>query len=99
MLIEDLIIDPSVSRFTGDNGVVYGIRVLGRGESLFFQENERGLICAFDAIKSVLYTKSIKQWGEDEKMSLAEKGRVISEICSAYEKIFKKKIVVSDARP
>jgi len=93
MLVDELLRNPSVSRFEA-NGVTYGLRVLRRGESLFFQEQDRGLICVFDAVNSVLYTGSIKSWGGSKKMSPKERGRAIDLICAAYRKIFNRDITL-----
>ena len=68
--IDQLKGDPSVNRLKDNQENSYGIRVLGRGESLFFQENEKALICEIDAVNEVIYSKSIKNWEGEKKMAL-----------------------------
>ncbi|MEZ0539974.1 hypothetical protein [Fibrella arboris] len=70
-------------------GNLYAIRVIGRGNNLFFRENEKCLICDIDAEHGVIYKKSIKIWDSvDEKMTKSEKDRVTALIADFYRKIY-----------
>ncbi len=86
--INDLMNSDSVNRLTDENGNNYGIRVLGRGENLFFQENNKGLICEIDAAHGVIFTKSIKKWEGEKKMKSEEKQRVVKLIEKYYKEVY-----------
>ena len=53
--IEQLKGNSTVNRLIDNQGNSYGIKVLGRGENLFFQENEKALICEIDAVNGTIY--------------------------------------------
>jgi len=92
-LIEDLKNDTSIDRTTiGSRS--YAIRVLGRGEMLFFQEDENALICEIDASNSVIFSKSIKGWSNKPKMSNVERDRVMAIIIELYKKYINANVVV-----
>lgn len=93
-VIEQWLNDPSVERIKDDNSNIYAIRVLGRGENLFFQENGKALICEIDAINSILYTDSIKNWSGCKKMDKIEKDRVINLIKYYYLRVYKNNLIL-----
>jgi hypothetical protein len=88
MLVEKLLFDETVNRVSDEFGNIYGIRVLGRGENLFFQENDNGLICQIDAVNSIIFTNSVKEWEGKKRMSKEEKQRVIGLIKKYYSEIY-----------
>ena len=99
--IEDLKQSDKVNRFKTGDGNEYGIMVLGRGTNLFFQENNQALICQVDARHSVIYTRSIKSWEGEKRMSQNEKDRVIALIEKYYQKVYcpDKKVILSNDYP
>jgi hypothetical protein len=92
--IEQLKGDPFVNRLKDNQENSYGIRVLGRGESLFFQENEKALICEIDAVNGVIYSKSIKNWEGEKKMGPEERNRIIALIDKYYKEIYNPNVVI-----
>lgn len=90
--------DPDLTTFKDEEGNTYRIRVIGRGEHLFFQENDKALICQIDAVHAGIYSRSIKVWNENEKMNKAEKERVTELIMLYYKKAFNKDPVLTDSR-
>jgi hypothetical protein len=86
--IEQLKKDDSIETRTDFNGNVYRIRVLGRGENLFFQENDKCLLCEIDARNAIIFTKSIKKWEPDIKMSSEEKKRVTVLVEKYYKEVY-----------
>ncbi|AIM37864.1 hypothetical protein KO02_15095 [Sphingobacterium sp. ML3W] len=86
--IKELKEDLTVNRWNDKDGNSYGIRVLGRGESLFFQENEKALLCDIDAAYAIIYVKSIKNWEGEKKMNVQERGRVIALIEKYYKEVY-----------
>ena len=87
--------DSTVERIKDGNGNVYSIRVIGRGEDLFFQENDKALLCVIDAIDSIIYAKSIKSWDGEKKMNGAEKNRVLELIKYYYKIVYKSNLQVA----
>lgn len=87
-LIEQLKKDnQQVHRFQDANGS-YGIRVLGRGENLFFQKNEKAFICEIDAVKSLINTKSITRWDNGEKIENEERQKTLNMLIFLYCKFY-----------
>ncbi len=83
-LIEKWKNDDSVTRFSIENNS-YGIRIIGRGDNLFFQENGNALICEIDAVNAVIFAASIKNWSGLKRMSAEEKERVLTLIEASYK--------------
>ena len=72
-----------------ERGNVYGLCIVGRGETLFFKENDRGLLCHIDKISNVIYGNSITTWGShDEDMDKEEQERVLALILKYYKKTY-----------
>lgn len=86
--IDSLMQDKSVNRIVDAQKNVYGIRVLGRGENLFFQENNKALICEINAVDALVFTKSVKNWEGEKKMSTEEKERVLALIKKYYAEVY-----------
>jgi hypothetical protein len=86
--INGLMKDKTVNRIVDEHQNEYGIRVLGRGENLFFQENDKALICEINAVEGVIYTKSVKNWEGEKKMSAEEKERVLGLIKKYYAEVY-----------
>jgi hypothetical protein len=69
-----------------EGGNIYAIRILSKGEDLFFRENDKALICTIDAVHGVIYKDSINGWDTPEKkMDNAEKERVVRLIYKFYK--------------
>ncbi|SHG42808.1 hypothetical protein [Pedobacter caeni] len=95
-LIEELMNATDLHFAKDGEGNEFGLRIWGRGEHLFFKENNRGLICSIDAVHSVIYTKSIKVWDNTgEKIGKKERLR-ISRLIEQYYKAFYNIEVVLD---
>lgn len=94
--VEQLKNDPSIETRTDAEGNVYRIRVLGRGENLFFQENEKCLLCEIDARNAVIFTKSVKNWEGEKKMSKDEKARVLILIVRYYKEVYNPDVTLFD---
>lgn len=94
--IEQLKNDTTVNRFKDDNDNSYGIRVIGRGSYLFFQENDKALICQIDASNSVIFSKTIKKWNGKKKMTKQEKERITSLIKKYYECVYDSNVTISN---
>jgi len=94
-LVQSLKIDKErVHRF--EEGLdEYGILILGRGESLFFQKNEKALICHISAIHAELDASTIKKWDNKKSLSPAEKTKTVDEIAKFYKKAYKDDLKVS----
>ncbi len=96
-LLEEYKKKTDLTKFEDENGNIYRLRVIGRGEHLFFQENDNALICAIDAVHDDIYIRSIRTWNNDEKMNRAEQERVINLIAHYYEKAFNRAPTLDDS--
>jgi hypothetical protein len=94
--ILELMNNPTVNRIADEAGNRYGIRVLGRGENLFFQENDKALICQIDAVNGVIFTKSIKNWEGQRRMDANEKSRVITLLEKYYKQVYNPDVKLND---
>ncbi|CAA0157013.1 hypothetical protein ACE1MK_13270 [Tenacibaculum maritimum] len=92
--IEQLKKDDSIEKRIDSEGNIYRIRVLGRGENLFFQENEKCLLCEIDARNAIIFIKSIKKWETKTKMSSEEKKRVINLVEKYYKEVYNPNVVL-----
>ena len=93
-LIDRWMNEPTITRSLDDEGNIYGIRIIGRGEHLFFQENDDALICEIDAAHGVIYSRSVKDWNTKGKMKNDEKKRVVGLIEFYYKKYLNENVVL-----
>ena len=77
-----------IERFSEKNGTRYGIGILDRGENLFFQLNEKAIICEIDAVHGVIYKRSIKRWDTGGIIKKNEIGLVLDKILEYYKKAY-----------
>ena len=85
---EKLITGNSVHRVTEDDGITYGVRVLGRGENMFFQKGAMGLVCLIDIQSCVIERESIKEWHDGTKISEVERELLLPEIVKLFERFY-----------
>lgn len=97
--LSELMTTPTVNRFVDEQGNRYGIRVLGRGENLFFQENDNALICQIDAVHGVICIRTIKNWEGQGEMTADEKNRVADLIETYYRQVYNPNVKLADGRP
>jgi hypothetical protein len=62
--------EPTVST---ENGEACFIRILHRGEQLFYQQGEKALICEISTTHGRCYVDSIRKWDDGSKISDDEK--------------------------
>lgn len=60
---------------TSDGKISY-LKILNRGEQLFYQEDNRALICEISVIHDVVIDESIKKWDSGEKVTDKEKNQI-----------------------
>ncbi|WP_343565697.1 hypothetical protein [Sphingobacterium sp.] len=78
-----------VYEFKDEDGVIYKMKILGRGEELFFQKNGSALICDISARFSVIDPESIRQWDNGKKISDEERAFLLAKIIELYKKAYK----------
>lgn len=83
--IDAYLTDPSVSRETDAHGNTVGVRVLGNGCNLFFQMNDRYLICEIDMIAFGLISRTITAWNTGESIRGDERRRLLPAIVTMFE--------------
>lgn len=72
-----------------DDGIIYKMKILGRGETLFFQQGDDALICDISARFAVIDPKSIKQWDNGNKISDEERMIIVDRIIEMYKQAYK----------
>jgi len=77
------------------NGESYGLLVLGRGESLFFQKGEQAFICDISARYSELDKSSIKKWDDSVKILKEERQEISQIIAKLYKQAYSDELRVN----
>ena len=94
-MIKDIVLDElkkdqlKVHRYQDASGS-YGIRVLGRGENLFFQKNDKAFICEIDSREGLIFPKSVTKWDDGKKISAKEKEQIVTLLLFLYRKFYNK---------
>lgn len=70
-----------------ENSKVY-MKILNRGEHMFYQENDRAFICEISVLHDIVFTESIKKWDTGDKITLQEKGNVKNNIKKFFKNIY-----------
>lgn len=95
--LEEYMKSDDVHQVTDATGNRYRIRVLGRGENLFFMENDKALICTIDAEHGAIFTRSVKKWDSiEKKMSPKERKRVVALIEQYYKVFYHPNVILID---
>ncbi|WP_343534800.1 hypothetical protein [Pedobacter sp.] len=77
-----------------EDGTFYKIKILGRGEELFFQKNNDALICDISARFAVIDPKSIKRWDNGTKIADEERQLILTKIIALYAQAYQDKLEV-----
>jgi hypothetical protein len=88
-----------ITRLRDEGGNTYGIAVIGPGQNLFFQMNERALICGIDAVHGVIYTRTIKEWDDRKRISPKARPAVAEKILQYYRLVYNPTAQLDDGRP
>lgn len=75
--------------YTDEAHVQYKIKILERGELLFFQQGDHALICAISARFSAIDPQSVKRWDDGRKISDEERATILQKIVDLYQKAYK----------
>ncbi len=70
-----------------ENSKVY-LKILNRGEHLFYQENDRAFICEISVLYDIVFTNSIKKWDTGDKITPKEKEKIINNIKNFFKNIY-----------
>ena len=71
-----------------------GIRVLGRGDVLFYKKNDKWFTCEMSAIKSIIGIQIVKKWNDDTPLSSEDKEEAIKLISVLYKKHYGEEPVI-----
>lgn len=77
-----------------DNGGIYKIKILGRGEELFFQKGDDALICDISARFAMIDPLSIKRWDNGSKISDEERTLILAKIIDLYKEAYQDELAV-----
>jgi hypothetical protein len=86
--INDLKTDQRAYRYEED-GNTYGLLILYRGETLFYQENDRALLCEIEARFAVINPETIAQWDDNTEIGTTERAAILEKIITLYKKAYK----------
>jgi|GEM_PF-916228 hypothetical protein len=86
--INDLKTDQRAYRYEED-GNKYGLLILYRGETLFYQENDRALLCEIEARVPVINPETIAHWDDNTEINQAERAVILEKIITLYKKAYK----------
>ena len=75
--------------FKENGGISYKMKILGRGEELFFQKGDNAIICDISARFSAIDSQSIKRWDNGKKISDEERAVLLAKIVELYKKAYK----------
>jgi hypothetical protein len=70
-----------------ENSKVY-MKILNRGEHMFYQENDRAFICEISVLHDIVFTESIKKWDTGDKITLQEKENVKNNIKKFFKNFY-----------
>lgn len=87
-IINELKTDQRAYRYEED-GNTYGLLILYRGETLFYQENDRALLCEIAARFAAINPETIAQWDDNTDINPAERAAVLDKIITLYKKAYK----------
>jgi len=76
------------------DGMTYKIKILGRGEELFFQKGNDALVCDISARHAVIDPKTIRRWDNGKKISDEERALILEKIIELYKKAYKDDLAV-----
>lgn len=83
--IKELKLDESTGVMIEDNFVEgYRIRLIERGERLFYQQGENALICDIQIRNGSIFRSSIKKWDDDSIITEEEKLIILERIKSYF---------------
>ncbi|WPQ65174.1 hypothetical protein SIO70_09990 [Chitinophaga sancti] len=87
-IINELKTDQRAYRYEED-GNKYGLLILYRGETLFYQENDRALLCEIAARFAVINPETIVQWDDNTDIHSDERAAILDKIMTLYKKAYK----------
>lgn len=87
-IINELKTDQRAYRYEED-GNKYGLLILYRGETLFYQENDRALLCEIAARFAVINPETIAQWDDNTDINPDERAAILDKIMTLYKKAYK----------
>lgn len=82
--IQELKNDRSVYNYNIPDVGRVRLMIIYRGERLFFQLNDKALICLISAHEAKLSKKSLKKWDDGTLINVSEKEKICQLICQYY---------------
>lgn len=92
--IKELKNDDSASEFVDETYGVIRLKTIYRGEGLYFQLNDRALICAISARDAMLSKKSIKRWDNGKPIAEQERDMILEIIKHYYPKAYLSELTI-----
>ncbi|MCL6745341.1 MULTISPECIES: hypothetical protein [Kosakonia] len=92
--LQELKNDDSASEFVDETYGVIRLKTIYRGEGLYFQLNDRALICTISARDAMLSKKSIKRWDNGKLIEEQERDTILEIIKCYYPKAYLSELTV-----
>ncbi len=86
--IKELKVNDSVYAYQDQVLGAIRIMIIYRGERLYFQLNDKAIICIISARDAMLSRKSLKIWDNGDKITESEVDKLCPIICKFYEKSY-----------
>lgn len=80
--------------FMEDDSVIYKIKILERGDALFFQKNDDALICEISARLAMINPATINKWDNGNKISDQERTVIVEKIIELYKRAYKDDLAI-----
>ncbi|WP_436874273.1 hypothetical protein [Kosakonia sacchari] len=92
--LQDLKNDDTASEFADKTYGVIRLKTIYRGEGLYFQLNDRALICTISARDAMLSKKSIKRWDNGKLIEEQERDTILEIIKLYYPKAYLSELTI-----
>jgi len=92
--LQELKNDGTTSEFADKTYGVIRLKTIYRGEGLYFQLNDRALICAISARDAMLSKKSIKRWDNGKVIEEQERDMILEIIKNYYPKAYLNELTI-----
>ena len=80
--------------FIENDSVIYKIKILERGDALFFQKNDDALICEISARLAMINPSTINKWDNGNKISDEERASILEKIVELYKRAYKDDLAI-----
>mgnify|MGYP006899597841 CR=1 FL=1 len=70
--------------WSGNDCERVGIRVIGRGDALYFQSGDRWFMCDMSAVHASICISKVKKWSNGQRVTDADRKEILGQIAALY---------------